>query len=92
MLSYFGLREWKFQNSNIKRLSMLLKSKQRSLEQDANEIINENGSFRRSPVLEFDMQTINWNEYFFNYLPGIKKYFLKEKLTENGKCKKNYAR
>lgn len=28
--------------------------------------------------LEFDIRKINWNEYFRNYIPGIKRYFFKE--------------
>lgn len=42
--------------------------------------------------LEFDMRTIDWDEYFFHYLPGIKKYFFKERLTDNAKCIKHYRR
>lgn len=40
--------------------------------------------------LEFDMRTIDWKEYFFHYLPGIKKYFFKEPITE--KCVKHVRR
>lgn len=40
--------------------------------------------------LEFDIRTIDWNEYFFHYLPGIKKYFFKE--TVNKKCVAHYRR
>lgn len=30
--------------------------------------------------LQFDLRTIDWNEYFDHYLPGIKKYIFKEAL------------
>lgn len=32
--------------------------------------------------LQFDMRTIDWNEYFSTYMYGIKKYFFKENLTD----------
>lgn len=40
--------------------------------------------------LEFDMRTIDWKEYFFHYMPGIKKYFFKEPVNE--KCVKHVRR
>lgn len=42
--------------------------------------------------LEFDMRTIDWDEYFFHYLPGIKKYFFKESVIDNRKSIKHYGR
>lgn len=80
MMSYFGLREWQFENTNIDRL--------------ASEIKKQGGSnkFLHGANLEFDMQTIDWDEYFFHYLPGIKKYFFKEKPSDNATSLKHYTR
>lgn len=105
MMSYFGLREWQYQNSNIDQLSTILRNQYRNgyngenvvlIDKLGHNTIKDNMSIqkvnKKHPDLEFDMRTINWNEYFHHYMPGIKKYFLKEKLTENEKCKKHYAR
>lgn len=124
MMSFFGLREWKFCNKNIDRLANLLKSQEKlqskkhsdatknrwqngmnsmmtttaaAVETHKNGMINGNyitdkQQYKRESqnYLEFDMQTINWDEYFFHYLPGIKKYFFKE--TDTKKCLKHYGR
>lgn len=100
MMSYFGLREWQYQNSNIDQLSTILHNQYRNGYNEQNVPSIEHKSdwtsmqkaCKKHPDLEFDMRTINWNEYFYHYLPGIKKYFFKEKLTGNEKCKKRYAR
>lgn len=73
MMSYFGLRDWKFDNTNINSLS--------------NSLIYNNEN-----KLQFDMATIDWNEYFLHYLPGIKKYFFKESYENIDSCKKHYQR
>lgn len=103
MMSYFGLREWQYQNSNIDQLSTILRNQYRNGFNVKNGTLNENFehnngyvdrhmSRRKHPDLEFDMRTINWNEYFYHYLPGIKKYFFKENITGNERCKRHYAR
>lgn len=89
MMSYFGLREWEFDNSNIDRLSSAIKSQQK-MEAIPNGIHNGPVPSQMGSDLEFDMKTINWNEYFYNYLPGIKKYFFKEKVSYSSK--KHYSR
>lgn len=63
-MSYFGLREWKFENTNIQKVSGNLQAKDRT-------------------DLQFNMDNIDWIEYFHDYLPGIKKYFFKETLGED---------
>lgn len=88
MMSYFGLREWQYQNSNIDQLSTILRNQYRNGYNDK----DPHKTHLKHPDLEFDMRTINWNDYFYHYLPGIKKYFFKEKLTGNERCKKHYAR
>lgn len=103
MMSYFGLREWQYQNSNIDQLSKILRNQYRNGFNDKNATLSKNIEHnnkcvdsqilrRKHPYLEFDMRTINWDEYFYHYLPGIKKYFFKEKLTGNERCKRHYAR
>lgn len=72
-MSYFGLRDWDFNNQNINNLSKCLKK-------------------NRQANLEFDMATIDWHEYFQYYLPGIKKYFLKEINPDIGQSKRYYQR
>lgn len=79
MMSYFGLREWDFENTNIDRLSAEIRS------------LTENNGVDNTN-LEFDMKTIDWEEYFVNYLPGIKKYVFKENSTNNEKCLRHYTR
>lgn len=92
MMSYFGLREWHFRNENIDQLDKLLKSQNNHL--SMNESKNQSDGITQSGGktvdLEFDMRTIDWNKYFYHYLPGIKKYFFKERLTN--KCSKHYNR
>lgn len=116
MMSFFGLREWKFCNKNIDQLATLLKSQPSRKLQTHNEstdtlirwqnginsipkngMINGNctniNKFNRNEpnFLEFDMRTIDWDEYFFHYLPGIKKYFFKEPVCDK-KAIKHYGR
>lgn len=78
MMSYFGLNEWDFENRNMKRLAADIErtESKRSL----------NGS-----SLEFEFKNINWDEYFVEYLPGIKKYVFNEKAADD-KCRRRYAR
>lgn len=99
MMSYFGLREWHFRNENIDQLAKLLKSQNNHLSVKEFKTpsikcagtTEPNGHTDGKKVdLEFDMRTIDWNEYFYHYLPGIKKYFFKERLTN--KCSKHYNR
>lgn len=111
MMSYFGLREWKFCNENINELANLLKSQSKTCVQNRDSYrwqnaitsMNANGidhrnlndsvhekPFMQHRSLEFDMRTIDWKEYFFHYLPGIKKYFFKEPVNE--KCIKHVRR
>lgn len=116
MMSFFGLREWKFCNKNIDQLGTLLKSQSARQQQThnvstdlirwqngVNSMPSKNGTikgnytthnkFNRNAqtLLEFDMRTIDWNEYFFHYLPGIKKFFFKESIDDK-KCIKRYGR
>lgn len=46
----------------------------------------------KQPNLQFDMKTIDWNEYFLYYLPGIKKYFFKENSSNVKENKRHYER
>lgn len=73
MMSYFGKRQWEFQNTNIQRLA----SKTKEMK------INHG-------TLEFDMKTINWEEYFHHYIPGIKKYYFKEDSAQTHILQKSY--
>ncbi|KAJ6643840.1 putative fatty acyl-CoA reductase, partial [Pseudolycoriella hygida] len=63
MMSYFGLREWHFENTNIQKMSGNLQAK------DKND-------------LQFNIDNIDWIEYFHYYLPGIKKYLFKENSVD----------
>jgi alcohol-forming fatty acyl-CoA reductase len=58
-MSYFGLREWQFENQNVTRLWQVLKCQ--GVQQ-----------------LEFDLSTVDWHQYFRNYMPGIRTFYLKE--------------
>lgn len=103
MMSYFGLREWKFSNKNIDELATLLKTQSKhqthqhsGLEQQngvnnnvqiiANHTIHQKLNSKPKSSLEFDMRTIDWDEYFCHYWPGIKKYFFKESTPNEKKC------
>lgn len=115
MMSFFGLREWKFCNKNIDQLATLLKSQRKYHAQKQNGFTNlirsQNGISQNSPLqrndsyrtadksiykahssLEFDMRTIDWDDYFSHYLPGIKKYVFKESIPANKTCIKHYRR
>lgn len=63
-MSYFGLREWQFENTNIQKMSGNLHTK------DKND-------------LQFNIDNIDWIEYFHYYLPGIRKYLFKENSSED---------
>lgn len=118
MMSYFGLREWKFSNKNIDQLATLLKSQpktnlhkestvkmqrqngftgmnsmlQNSACKDASRNNTNHTVYNKSDVkasLEFDIRTIDWDEYFRHYFPGIKRYFFKDPMPEKEKCIKN---
>lgn len=111
MMSYFGLREWKFSNKNIDQLATLLKTQSKpqtyqhnslesafSLQQQngvhanvksiKNHTIHNKLNSKPKSSLEFDMRTIDWDEYFCHYWPGIKKYFFKESIPDKEKCTK----
>lgn len=111
MMSFFGLREWKFANKNIDQLATLLKKQQQKqllrqcsgisrghgITDDSTKDIskkhtlttknaNEEKCNRKlQSYLEFDMRTIDWNEYFVHYMPGIKKYYFKDPVGDNNK-------
>lgn len=59
MMAYFGLREWQFENDNIRELYSSLGEEDRK-------------------KFEFHFQTIDWKQYFQYYIPGIKRYYMKE--------------
>lgn len=60
-MSFFGLRQWSFGNTNIQSL------------------VHKTKKFQyKFGTLDFDMRCINWNEFFCNYVPGIKRCFFKE--------------
>lgn len=40
--------------------------------------------------LNFDMRTIDWNEYFRNYIPGIKRFVFKESCDDVERLKRSY--
>nr|XP_029729322.1 fatty acyl-CoA reductase wat-like [Aedes albopictus] len=44
-------------------------------------------SSEEARLLEFDMGTINWTEYFWTYIPGIRRYWFKERVRSAG-CRK----
>ncbi|XP_062555938.1 fatty acyl-CoA reductase wat-like [Armigeres subalbatus] len=55
-----------------------------------------NGNLRRlrsllsneeARLLEFDMGTINWAEYFRTYIPGIRRYWFKERTVRGDRWK-----
>lgn len=73
IMSYFGTRQWTFQNKNVQ--SLVEKTK--------------NFQFQRGSM-DFDMRNINWPEYFRNYIPGIKRYFLKEDCDDVRALKSSY--
>lgn len=64
MMSYFGLREWQFENTNIQKMSGNLPTKDKI-------------------DLQFNIDSIDWIEYFHYYLPGIRKYLFKENSSED---------
>ncbi|XP_059612936.1 fatty acyl-CoA reductase wat [Phlebotomus argentipes] len=75
MMSYFGLRDWKFANDNIRQLNGLISHRNRQLYS-----------------LDFEMEKINWNEYFRHYIPGIKKYHFKEDAKNLQNTQLHYKR
>lgn len=90
MMSYFGLREWKFSNNNIDQLIKSMKFSKKSTSVIPVEKSIVNGEARQ--ILEFDMKAIDWNEYFVNYLPGITKYFFKESSKNQSNRANQYRR
>lgn len=40
--------------------------------------------------LDFDMRNVNWREYFCTFIPGIKKYFFKEKANNSTRLAAQY--
>lgn len=54
-------------------------------------LVQETSAFRfERGDLCFDIKTIDWNEYFRNYIPGIKRYFFKESCDDLRKLKTSY--
>lgn len=75
MMSYFGLNDWDFGNQNMARLAL-----------DVREA--ECRKSLRGSTLEFDLNSIDWDDYFVEYLPGIKKYVFKEKKADEKSCRR----
>ncbi|GAB0091731.1 Fatty acyl-CoA reductase [Sergentomyia squamirostris] len=75
MMSYFGLRDWKFSNGNIRQLNSLI-----------------SGQTRQMYSLDFEMEKINWDDYFHHYIPGIKKNLFKENCQNLKKTQVHYKR
>lgn len=75
MMAYFGLREWQFENDNIRELYSSLGEEDRK-------------------KFEFNFQTIDWKLYFHYYIPGIKRYYMKEDVCVRAlqESRKNYNR
>ena len=73
-MSFFGLREWKIENTNIQKLSSKI------------------NAMKNTSHMQFDMKTIKWEDYFKNYIPGIKKYHFKEISNKSTKSGANYNR
>ncbi|XP_062698847.1 fatty acyl-CoA reductase 2-like [Aedes albopictus] len=46
-------------------------------------------SSEEARLLEFDMGTINWTEYFRTYIPGIRRYWFKEQVRSARGCRKS---
>lgn len=42
--------------------------------------------------LDFDIRNIDWNQYFRNYIPGIKRYYFKEDCDNVKALEKSYQR
>ncbi|XP_054733192.1 fatty acyl-CoA reductase wat [Anastrepha obliqua] len=60
MMSWFGLKDWRFAHNNIDELDAVV------------------GKTQERNLLQFNMATINWKEYFRSYLSGIRRYFFKD--------------
>lgn len=74
MMSWFGLKDWRFAHNNIDELdAMVCKTQERNL-------------------LQFNMATINWREYFRSYLSGIRRYFFKDNDNKLQKRRAFYRR
>ena len=54
-------------------------------------LVNKTKHFRQSHGnFDFDMRNIDWNEFFRNYIPGIKRYFFKENCQNLKKLRSSY--
>lgn len=54
-------------------------------------LVNKTKSFKqRHGSFDFDMRNIDWNEFFRNYVPGIKRYFFKENCENVRKLRSSY--
>lgn len=42
--------------------------------------------------LNFDLEKIDWNEFYTNFLPGIKEYFFKEDMSKCQELAESYKR
>lgn len=91
MMSYFGLREWTCSNDNIKSLSKKLKDYASQDNGDDSSEATADGCDKFN-FLEFNIETIDWKEYFASYLLGIKKYFFKENFDRTNQIKRQYKR
>lgn len=73
-MSFFGLREWNIKNGNIQRLVERTKD----------------FSFQNGGHLKFDLKSIDWNEYFRHYIPGMKRFYFKENCENVKKLENSY--
>lgn len=67
-------------------------SVQRSFIENDTYLTADKSIYKSHNFLEFDMRTIDWDDYFSHYLPGIKRYFFKESIPDNKICIKHYRR
>lgn len=67
VLSYFGTRQWNFQNENVARLVQKSKT----------------FKYRPSDKMEFDLSKVSWNKYFVTYWPGIQKHLDLQSRTKS---------
>ncbi|XP_055687402.1 fatty acyl-CoA reductase wat isoform X2 [Lutzomyia longipalpis] len=73
IMSYFGLRDWKFSNDNIRYMNQLISHRN-----------------RQHYSLDFEMEHINWDEYFRHYIPGIRKFHFREDPGNVRKARVHY--
>ncbi|XP_053621774.1 fatty acyl-CoA reductase wat-like [Plodia interpunctella] len=61
VVSYFAVRQWKFENMNTQNLFTEMCTTDKDL-------------------FNFDMSSLNWSDYFFSYVRGIRVYLLKDPI------------